>query len=122
MATARINRPTRTNRPTRNSDQVSCLLRAILRFLRKEPGQSCAQLYRSSNQKPLQIRIFGLEKFFRTTFEIDVAIAQDQKAGDRLAARESADGATANGACFGIKMKIGESETVLQAVGGHEWR
>src|SRR5271157_2723549 len=34
MPTARINRPTRTNRPTRNSDQVNCLRCAMRTLVR----------------------------------------------------------------------------------------
>ena len=67
----------------------------------------------------MQIGIFGLKKFLRATFKIGVAVAQDEKAGDLLV-RGVAGRATANAAGFGIKVKIGETETVLKAVGGHD--
>src|SRR5580698_2701950 len=83
MATPRITRPTRTNRPTRNSDHVSCLLRAIQRFLRKVPANPALN-YTRLNQKSSQIRILSVQHFFRAAFKVNTPLAQNQKAGDRL--------------------------------------
>ena len=70
------------------------------------------------NQKPLQIRVFGVENFLRTTFEIYSPITQHKEACD---GRVFAIGGrtAAHRTRFGIEVEVGQRKAVLQTVRGH---
>src|SRR5271157_985860 len=62
MPTARISRPTRTKRPTRNSDHVDCLRCAMRKLLR-----ACVPAYSTEPQRRLPIFLLRLRREFRQT-------------------------------------------------------
>src|SRR5215472_15995249 len=118
MATARISRPTRTNKPTRNSDQVICLRCAIRACLRVWQGMGTTTI-QESDQKSPEIRIPGVHQFIRRALKIDLALAEHQKM--RGGAHRSGRGAIAqNLFTLRIETKISHGETVLQTVRGQQ--
>src|ERR1700739_4077786 len=114
MATARIRRPTKTNRPTRNSDQVSCLPRAMLNILRGLK-RTIATTIQDLNQKFSKIRILCRGYLLRTALEINAPTTQHQKARGRPFVLPPLR-PPPYVARFGIETKIGERETVLEAM------
>src|SRR5271169_3112562 len=121
MPAARTDRPTSTNNPTRSSVHVTCLRCAIFSSLPFD----LATDYRQSHEKPLQIFIFRIHKFFLAALEINSAIPQNQKTRRRhpgFAWRVSIGHRSHNPFGCGVEAKVRESETVLKPLRREERR
>src|SRR5437016_449807 len=106
MPTASTNNPTSTNRPTRNSVQVSCFRCAMngfpppyqLRTYRPENNvaRTSQQTTAISHQEASQIRVLGRRQFFRRALEIDAPIAISDKPRGGLVSWSPCDGSLAD--------------------------
>src|SRR5262244_1178985 len=86
------------------------------------PSTARAKAPCNSDEEPLQIRIAGRRQLFGRTFEINLAVAENQKAvSGRVrtvfgCARAVADNAIG----LLIEMKVSQGEAVLQALRGEK--